>query len=326
MNGVAAAVDTLVELLKSARELRFVLEPLDDGLELRAELTPQQEGPAAEVVRELVVGDVEPLLALPKSTLVGVLSRGSPSQRETSAKSSGERLRALFGERLSAADKLLIDETFAQLARGRGDFAAYGLVEQGGGVCAVMRGAAGDVRAFDAGLKSLLRFPRVRAFSEPLRQFVGELSVRSSSVAVPGLPGRVDGATLTLKPARMRVAAPKPGELDVETFQLLWRADGQLVHAAAGRDAAPALVELIHASSDKTLAGDAIVSRAARRAGPVSFAVVLRPLALALSEDPALDRTAPVFIAVGREGSGMRVRARAAKAVVQGLFQGALEP
>ncbi len=326
LNGVAATVDTLIDVLKSARELRLILEPLDDGVDLRAELTPEQAGPAAEVVSELVVGGVEPLLALPKNTVVGVLSRGSLAQREASAKSMSERLRALFGERLSQTDKALIDDTFAQLARGRGDFAAYGLVEREGALYAVMRGSAGDVAAFNAGLKSLLKFPRVRAFSEPLRQFVGELVVRPSSVSIPGLAGRVDRAALTLKPARMRMAGAKPGELDVENFELLWRSEGQIVHAAVGRDAAPALVELVQGPGEKTLASDAIVSAAARRAGPVSFAAVVRPLALSVSVDPKLDRSGPVFIAVGREGGGMRVRARAGKAVVRGLFQGAFEP
>jgi hypothetical protein len=324
LNGVGASVDTLVELLKSARELRVVLEPLDDGLELRAELTPGQDGPAAEVVRELVVGGVEPLLTLPKNTLFGVLSRGSSSQREESAKSMSTRLRALFAERLSDGDKALIDETFAQLARGRGDFAAYGLVECNGGVCAVMRGAAGDVSAFNSGVKSLLKFPRIRAFSEPLRQFVGEITVRPSSTSVPGLPGRIDRAALTVKPARMRGAGG--GHADVETFELLWRADSELVYAAAGRDAAPALVELTQGTKERSLASDALVSEAARRAGPVSFAAVVRPLAFTVSEDKELDRAAPIFISVGREGAGMRVRARAARAVVRGLLQGAVEP
>jgi hypothetical protein len=326
LNGVGASVDTLVELLKSARELRVVLEPLDDGLELRAELTPGQEGPAAEVVRELVVGGVEPLLTLPKNTLFGVLSRGSSSQREESAKSMSTRLRALFGERLSDGDKALIDETFVQLARGRGDFAAYGLIECNGGVCAVMRGAAGDVSAFNSGLKSLLKFPRIKAFSEPLRQFVGEITVRPSSTSVPGLPGRVDRAALTLKPARMQAAGRGAAQADVETFELLWRADSELVYAAAGRDAAPALLELTQGTKERSLASDALVSEAARRAGPVSFAAVVRPLAFTISEDKEVDRAAPIFISVGREGTGMRVRARAAKAVVRGLLQGAVEP
>jgi hypothetical protein len=326
LNGIGASIDTLIDLLKSARELRVVLEPLDDGLELRAELTPGQDGPAAEVVRELAVGDVEPLLALPKSTLLGILSRGTSTQREESAKSLSERLRALFGERLSDGDKALIDETFVQLARGRGDVAAYGLVERDGGVYAVMRGTAGDVSAFNGGLKSLLKFPRIRAFSEPLRQFVGELTVRLSSAPVPGLPGRVDRAALALEPARMRTSGGNAGEGTAETFELLWQADAEHVYAAAGRDAAPALVELVNTTTERSLASDAYVSAAARRAGPVSFAAVVRPLAFAVADEPALDRSAPVFIAVGREGTRLRVRARATKPVVRGLIQGALEP
>jgi hypothetical protein len=237
-----------------------------------------------------------------------------------------ERIRALFGERLSDGDKALIDEAFVQLARGRGDVAAYGLVERDGGVYGVMRGAAGDVNAFNGGLKSLLKFPRIRAFSEPLRQFVGELTVRPSSTTVPGLPGRVDRAAVTLKPARMRAAGGSAGAIDAETFELLWRADSELVYAAAGRDAAPVLVELVQSTAERKLASDALVSAAAQRAGPVSFAAVLRPLAFAVAGDQELDRSAPVFIAVGREGAGMRVRARAAKAVVRGLLQGAIEP
>jgi hypothetical protein len=57
----------------------------------------------------------------------------------------------------------------------------------------------------------------------------------------------------------------------------------------------------------------------------VSFALVLRPLALAAPE-PALDRAAPVFIAIGRQGGGMQVRVTAAKAAVSGLLRGAFEP
>ena len=326
LNGVGAAVDALSDVLKSARELRAVIEPLDDGLELRVELTPGQEGPAAEVVKELVVGGVEPLLLLPKSTLLGVLTRGSPSQREESAKSMSARLRALFGDRLSESDKKLIDETLAQLARGRGDFGAYALVERGGGLCGVMRGATGDAGAFNAGIKSLLKFPRVRAFSEPLRQFVGELTVRPSSASVPGLPGVTDRAALSIKPARIRTAGASAAALEVESFELLWRADTELLHAAVCGEAAPALVELIQAVPERSLASEPMVSAAARRAGPVSFAAVLRPLALSATDDPTLDRSAPVFIAVGREGSRMRLLARASKAVTSRLFQGAFEP
>jgi hypothetical protein len=124
----------------------------------------------------------------------------------------------------------------------------------------------------------------------------------------------------------MRMAGARPGELDVENFELLWRSENQMLHVAAGRDAAPALVELVQGSPKGTLAGDAVVSAAAARAGAVSFAAVLRPLALSVSEDPNLDRSAPVFIAVGREKGGMRVRAKAGVAVVRGLFEGAFEP
>ena len=324
LSGVDAAVDAAGAVLEGARELKLIVDPQEAQLELRAELAPEADGPAAELVRELEGADLGPLLELPRATAFGVLTRSTRAQRDTSAKNLRERLQALFGERITASDRALLEQTFADLARGRGDFAAYGVLDQNGAFAAMMRGAAGDAAAFDLGMKSLLKLPKLPAFAEPLRQFVGALAVRTSSVSVPGLDGKVERAALSLKPARVDLGG-QAVQLEPQAFELLWRVEGPLVYAAVARNAAPALLQLVKPAG-QTLAADPELYAAVKRAGTASFAAVLRPLVF-VDAAPNLDRSAPVLLTLGRQANrGAVLRISVAKAVVDAAARGAFEP
>jgi hypothetical protein len=163
----------------------------------------------------------------------------------------------------------------------------------------------------------------MRAFAEPARQFVGELAVQTSSASVPGVAGRVERATLKLKPARLELGG-QPVSLEPQAFELLYHFDGSLVHAAAGRSAGAALAELVKPAGP-TLEQDPVLGAAAKRAGAVSFAAVVRPLAFV---EPAakLDRSAPVLVVLGPKSPGAGLlRLIAARPVVEAVAGGAFD-
>jgi hypothetical protein len=324
--GIGSAVDSLAELLAGAKTLELRIAPQAARLDVRVELQAQKQGELAELLRGLTLGDHAPLLALPKDSLLAIESRGKPADVEA-AKSVRERLTALFGDRLSDADTKQVEQTFMSLAKGRGDQTSYALVSRNGEPALIMRGKVEDAREFSAGVRSLFKLVRVRAFAEPIRQFIGDVTISESTIKLAGVDGEVNRVLLTIKPAAAALAAPglagKGAKRESKTFELTWVVADGTAHVALARESAPLLSELVVLEKSKTLAADPDATGAANRAGAAAFAVFARPIGLGLL--PGEDAAAPVLAAMGRTNDavwfGVDVSAPAFRALARAVVQ-----
>ena len=322
-----AAARGVTEVLRSARAAELHLDPKPDGMRVLLRITARERGAAARLVQDMAVGDLAPLLSLPKSAVVAVLTRTSGRGREASAKSTSEGLQRLFGDRLEQKDRESIASTLGQLARGRGDFSAYALLQGGSGPSLVMQSALSDAGAFDAGARALFRLPKLRAFEEPIRQFVGEIRVTQDRLEVNGLEGQARRARLTVKPAPMRLSRGQSNQVNLAPppIEVLWWTREQMAYGAAAVDAAPALVDVATSGRQQGTALGAdpwLAAAAARVGGEVGFSVVVEPMALGLVGDAR--ESGPALLTIGRQKQAAVVKLDVHPAVVRALVQSRL--
>ena len=302
--GFDAAVQDLVDTLQSARRARFVLEPYPDRMETRLEVEAEEQGAAAELISQMALGDLAAFVELPVGTVVGVSARNSRQTRTASARSLTEGLANLLGGRLADPDRDRVLQTLVDLAEGRGDHMAYGVLLADTGPSVVMRGQVDNPQRFDRGVRGLFRLLRLKAIADTAAQFVGEIGVRQKTVTIPGVEGPVQQAQLSAKSKALRRASFGAAHPRLQSVELLWRVAGGVVQGSAGREARSGLVAVLAAAehSDRSLASDRAVASAAARAGDaVSFALLVQPLALGLG-DSAGTGSAPVLLTVGRTG------------------------
>ena len=325
--GMDAAAEGVTQVLRSARAAELHLDPQPDGMRALLRVTAREQGVAARVVADMAVGDLGPLFLLPKSALVAVLTRSTASGRRASAKSTAGGLQRLFGDRLGQKDREFVETTLDRLARGRGDHTAYALLRGAKGPSLVMRTTIADADAFDAGARALFRLPKLRAFAEPIRQFVGEVRVSQDRLEVNGLEGKARRARLSVKPAPMRLSRGKSNQVSLAPapIEALWWIRGQVAYGAAAVDAAPVLVDVatIGREAGAALSADSWLAAAGARAGrEVGFALMAQPLALGLVGDT--QGSAPALLTIGREKHAALVRLEIHPAVLRALLQSSL--
>ncbi len=325
--GMDAAAKGVTEVLRSARAAEFHLDPQPDGVRVLLQVTAREQGAAARLVEEMAVGDLDPLLLLPKAAVVAVLTRTTAKARAASAKSTSEGLQRLFGDRLDQKDREFVETTLGQLALGRGDVAAYALLHGASGPSLVMQTALNDAEAFDVGARALFRLLKLRAFEEPIRQFVGEIRVAQDRLEVNGLEGKARRARLTVKPAPMRLSGGQSDQVSLAPppIQVLWWTRGQVAYGAAAVDAAPALVDVATSGREKgaALAADSWLVAAAARAGrEVGFGLLVQPTALGLLGDAR--EPAPALLTIGRQKHAAVVKLDIHPAVVRALVESRL--
>lgn len=323
VGALGSAVESLVKVLQSSASGRVVVEPYGDRLEVVAELDAEAQGAAAEVFGAFVVGDAEPIVALPALTPVAVLTRTTAATREASAKSMLEGIGGLFGDRLSAPDRDKVKGVLDKLAQGRGDWETYGVYLDAGKGGLLYRAAVSDAKAFDAGAKDLFKLSSIKALAEPLRQFAGETTLKQSTAQVPGVPGTTQRTLLGLKPSPMRTANDKTGKVSTEAdnLELLWvHKDGRVL-GAGSLDAVPILGALVAADAEpkSTHKNDPKVAAALGRVRDASFVVFVQPLKLGggASSSPS----SPVVVSLGRNERTGFIRAEADQAALEAVLK-----
>ncbi len=170
------------------------------------------------------------------------------------------------------------------------------------------RASVSDPKALDSGVKGVLRAFNMRAFAEPLRQFVGEVKLKTSTAEVSGVPGKVQRALLSLKASDMRKAKDPAGTIapGPEPVEVLWMSADQIEYGALSFDAVPVLAALYAASTDKAhthAANERVVAAVHRLGKEASFVVLLEPNRLGLSGRATLDSDAPILLGLGRTGT-----------------------
>jgi hypothetical protein len=200
-------IGALVELLASSERLTLTLRPDDDRLELTVTLVPQPKSNLERSIDALEVGTLEPLAALPKSSLA-VLSRSSAAERSEAAENPADALRAVLGARLSEKDAAPLADALRSIHRGRGSVTLVGLLAQGS---VFLKQEAQNPKELERGIRGLVRMARVPALSAPLEPFVGKLQIREGTSQVAGVEGPVLRVGVTQFGVRR-----EPGEILVE--------------------------------------------------------------------------------------------------------------
>jgi hypothetical protein len=322
--GIDKAVEGVVAVLESSASGRITVDPLGDRLDARVEIVAEEGGAASELMGAMAVGDAAPLAALPQTTPIAVLTRSTAATREASAKSFQEGLASLLGDRLTAPDKSRLEQTFADLGKGRGDVEVYALVLDQGKGGLVYAGSVGDAKALDAGAKGAFKLLGVKAISEPIRQFIGETSVKQSSVQLPGL-GKAERALITVKPSGMRMATDKTGKASAEpqNLDVLWQIRDDKVYGVLSFDSVPILGSLVAAQSDPktTHAAEERVKAALDRVTGASFVVLVQPHRLGLGQSATQTPSSPVVLSLGKSGERGYLRVDADQVALETLLK-----
>lgn len=326
ISGLDSTVTGLIGLVGTSAGARVIVEPGTERLDARVEVDAEKTGALAEMLAGFNVGGADEILALPNDVALAILARTTAASREKTAKSTSEGVADLFKDRLTDADKKAIESTLGDLAKGRGDWETYGVVLKEGKGGLLYRAGVNDWKALDAGAKGLVKLLSLRAFAEPLHQFVGDLTVKQSTADITGVPGKTNRALLSLKPSPMpKKADPSiavPG--GARAIEILWTNLGDKAFGALSFEAAPVLVEAIAVETDKskTHAADAKLAAAAQRVGKeAAFVILVQPNRLGVAGMASLQGAAPVFLSVGRTGSMGWVKLDADRGATEALVK-----
>jgi hypothetical protein len=316
--GVGSAVERLALVLESSKQAKLTLVPRDDRLEAKLDVEPEPGGAAAKAIADMTVGDLAPLLVLPRAMDVVIVNRTTAASREESARSLVEGANKLFGDRLSAADGKRIEKVLTDLAQARGDDASYGLHSKDGKTSLVFRGTVSDEQKFATGVKGAIELLRLRAISEPVKQFVGEVTTKSGTREIPGV-GKVSQTKLSLKPSPMRTPAGGGAvTMGPRDFELVWLVKDGVGYAALSSDPSVAIVDLVSATGETALGADRGVRTSVERGGgSTTFAVYAQPLRLGLGH--SMKGSAPVFIGLGKTGTNGWLRLDADGAALKAI-------
>src|SRR5437868_11087080 len=114
-------------------------------------------GPAALEIATMPVASAEPLLDLPASVAVALLSRDTAELRDQASAAQVDALAKVLGGRLEADDKGKIQTAFQSWSKGRGDWLTAGLVWGGNTRAAVLRTAVADPTELGRGTTAMLK-------------------------------------------------------------------------------------------------------------------------------------------------------------------------
>lgn len=333
MLGVTAAVDDIVAVLEDSKRAQVVVRPGGDHLEAFLEIEPKAGGAAAARVQELAVGNLQPLTQLPKATSFAVLTRSTPKSRAAGVQATLDSFVKLFGERFPEADQKKAKKVLADLAAGRGDYAAYGVGVANGKLGVAFLTPTANAKAFGEGAKGAFDLLELKAFAEPLKRFAGSTTIQQGTTKVEGHPDAIPRVLVKLKPSKQAVAVPSPpgtpkgakgGQvgLGAMEIQVMWLEKGGVIHGAAGFDAPATLAGLLDEAPASKLAAETALAGATKRAGSeVSLACVIRPGTLSKLTRGGGSAQAPVLLTLGRKGNLGTVRVDAAKGAVMSLVR-----
>lgn len=252
--------------------------------ELALELTPAAGGSASAALARSVTGSLEPLLALPRETVVGVLARApeqAPPANETVAAGA---LASVLASKLPANEQSSFASVFALLARGLGKTTVLGLLPDASAVAESELGDADALAHAELGLVAAVNAPAARG---PLAPFFGKRPVHVRADDVAGFDGPVH---------RVVFPVARGGERDPE---LAWGLRAHEVFATLGHHDTSALAALASEPPPATLGADPELRAAAQRHPDAAFAVAANLGALA-------GAPAHLLFACGKHGEAER--------------------
>lgn len=234
------AVRRLVARVDSSRAATLTLTLAPARAELALELEPVPGSVADAELKSSITGSLEPLLALPRESVLGVLSRGSSPAGGMPAK-----------------DDHSLAATLVLAGRGLGETTVLGLLPD---ESAVIESDLGDAALLEQSEKVLMAAVSTPELRAPLAPFFGKGSVRARTDRVPGFDAPVHHVVFP---------AARPGATPPE---LVWGVQAHEVLGAFGARAATSLPRLVNRERASSLAAEPELAAAAARRGAAAFA------------------------------------------------------
>lgn len=318
--GIESAVDDLVAIVEGSKEAKLVVTPADRHLEAELEVTPKPTGEARQLVADMPTGGLELLKSLPRGTSLALLTQSSPEGRLESAKATEDTFAKLLDSRLAEADRKRLQDVLGALAKGRGNELVFGLGRASGSdeIALLVRADVADKALIDKGLKDGRGLLGVKAFSDPLEEFLGQIKTTTGKGKAADVTPAPDRIGFELKPKASKL--PPGAKVEPKRFELLWQAQEGKLFMAVAKDAGPALSELVHADDAKSLAAHAELAQQIRRAKlEVAYAVMFQPGRLVRTDSTAPGADSPVLLTLGRRNGLGLVRLDADQGALQSL-------
>jgi hypothetical protein len=233
-------------------------------------------GPAGQEITSMPVAGAEPLLALPSSVAVALLTRDNAELRDQASIAQVEAISKVLGGRLEADDKSKIENAFQSWSKGRGDWLTAGLFWSGPTRAAVLRGSVSDPTELGRGASAMLRLLGVRAIAEPLSNWVGDMKLSGLGPQSSTADGTTQTVHVVRRPPKVQLRREKDKPAQNDAFDIVWSIGKDLFVGAAGLDAKGAFSALQKGDAAKTLAEQPFLARTVQRLGPnVSFALLI---------------------------------------------------
>lgn len=297
LGGVDSTVESLFDVLQSAKELRLSLTPHSERLSVEVSLLPSGQGAAKLLADEMVLGAVAPLLQLPSSTAFALLLRGESEPKPGESGLSGALVR-LFGERITSEQSGKLDQVLSAFAATRRGATVVGVVSSPAALVATFE--VSDEQAFGSAFADALGLIELG----PLRSWLGATFGAPSLQSLPN-KGALGRARLRLSPVE-GASSSLP-----RTLFVTWWVKGSVgyVTISAEEAAFPAALEAPTRLSDSRWLQATQPDLAQRTA--FSAYVDTRILAPGGPDD------APLFLSLGRRGEQIIVAADLAPATLR---------
>lgn len=302
LGGMDSTVESWLGVLESSREVTVEVVPEVDRLRATLSLTPDKEGAAALLARDLVTGSLDPLLTLPASTRAALLTRSAQKGADLAP---GSGIAQLLGERLDAKQTARLNEALAALGRACGGAIVLGWVGAPAPALSVDCQAS-DAAAFSDAVGGALRLVQLPALSTWLTGTVGQPTLTLAPSVAP--PAR---ARLQLRSARRAPSLGLPSDL-----RLAWDAHDGVGHVVVSSDAKLGPAAL--AEGPRLAAASWLAQSQADLGNSVALALYVDVgQLLGGTSDPAAD--ARVLLAFGKRADSVAVTLDAAPGALRAL-------
>jgi hypothetical protein len=297
------------------------------GAHVRTTLKPfSADGPARAELAAMVVGDQEPLLDLPPTISVAMLSRDTLVVRERTSKEQEASIAQLLAGKLDDPGKARVAELLAAWAKGRGDWLAMGGQLAAGKPSIYVRAAVADEALLEKGVRGLLDVPKIPAIGEWASHWLGDTRVSAPAPAGDGVAGnvaRIDRTAVAAPSSPKDKPKEKGSKKEAERFEVGWAFDKGVLSTVAGEHGKDELKSLA-AARGVGLRSDPDIKRTLEALGGDSaFTLLVLPMRLvssfALKKLPpgANVPSAPVALSLGKTGDQGFVRVDASPAAVR---------
>jgi hypothetical protein len=320
-------VDGAIELLGDMTHARATIEFDKAAAHLRLTGVPKPgSGPAGKAVAEMLVGDGQPLLELPATTLAGILWRESAEAKTHAAAAQATAVGAYLGKDAAGADGDAIAAALRGAAEARGTWAVGGLSFGPAGPTGYVHAAVTDQDKMTAALQGLVALTKLPSVKAKLKG--AQITVTSGKTVVENLPGDVQRVRFEHheKDEKAATATKKAvGDTTPSAIDLLYLLKKDALFASAGLDAKEGLRGVLAGPGGSNLGSIASLKAAVEGlGGDASFVLEIDPVRLLASRSgrPGAE-AAPVLLAAGRSTSPGMLWARVdlAGAAMQDLMR-----